>query len=139
MDSAPVRATRYAFQKEVAGVRSRPITESELPHSHIWDLVGFFFISLSGNCNSYYVLNTCYVLLAFHLFFLTCITACWHYYPQFPEAEPEVSEGKDLRKALCRARESLTPQPSPPQLPRREGGHGALAAMRLSLFAEDSG
>lgn len=35
-------ASRYAFQEEVAGVRSRPITESELPYSHILDLVIFF-------------------------------------------------------------------------------------------------
>lgn len=46
MDNVPVRATRYAFQQEVAGVHFRPITESELPHSHIRDLVGFFLFFL---------------------------------------------------------------------------------------------
>lgn len=81
-----------------------------------------FFFSLSCNCNSYYVSHTCYVLLTFHPFFLSCITALLALLPQCTEAETEVSEGEDsceilwpgdgrtsLRSEVCAA-----PRPSPP-------------------------
>lgn len=103
---------------------SRAVTGSELPHSHILDLV-IFFISLSCNCNSYYVLNICHVLLTFHPFFLTCITALLALLPQFTEAETEVSGGENawevpwpvnsrtsVRSEVCPTPRSESPPPS---------------------------
>lgn len=60
-----------------------------------------YFISVSWNCNSYCVLNTCYVLLAFHPYFLTCITALLASLSPIYRSQEQVSRGiRDLCEVL---------------------------------------